>query len=1395
MTARLSQALLVWFLVCMVPVAAQAQQPGTPAPLVVGISQQGSAPLAHLSEHGATGYSVDYLRRLASSAGWRLTYRSYPTVPDSLDALCRGEIDIVPDVMVNEQRSRCLIFTAAYLDAQLVLVTRSGTSPITGENWKTFRFVAERGQAVAQWLARWPELAPPLLVDNTRAALAAVAEKRADAYLGEPYQLEGVFKRSGFSSLQIRQQSIYDTAGLHFALSQGEEALRARLDKAIAAMPASELARLRAHWLDQRTVQSRRVADTRAPGQRAMLQRQAPLRLGFVPSAQPIAFLDDDGASQGVAAGYLDYLTRRMGLRLEPVPVSSPAQARARAERGELDMLMPVEGMDARVPGWTYTKPFTTVTYVVVARADALTHPVLEGLDHATLAVPDNPTLRRVLARRLPHSRLEPASSDRQGLQMVLDGRAQGYIGNLAVVDALIAREFSGRLKVIAPTDISMGLLIGVSPSRAGLVPVIDNLIDAMPRQQRSSIDNRWLRNSYQFGVSQRRVIALVGGSVLASSLVIALVLRLYLASRRRARAMQLAEERLTSQLHFNSLLLDAHPLPVAVKDDQHRYVRVNRAYQDAFSVSEQSLLGQRMQDRMHYGPDLRERVAEGTRQALASGQPHQGEYVVAGEDGRPKIWLNLIQPYRLEGTTSAGVLSTFIDLTSIREAEQKAMRLESMLSRITANLPATVFEIRVDGDGTFRVSYTAGNVEELFGQPGEQLSSDPHWPTACLSRADDRRVRRRFALSAARMRPLSLEFQVAARCGGKWLRTEAAPRREEDGTLAWSGVCSDITATREYESELARTKVLAEAAARSKANFLAIMSHEIRTPMNGVLGLLEILSRTPLSEEAGAMLSTVMQSARSLQHILDDVLELSRLDSDQVQIVTEPADLVAMLENVLSTIGHRAHDKGLRLRCHVDRRVGRRLQVDVIRLGQVLMNLISNAIKFTHRGQVRVALHVDAEEGPLQTIRFEVEDTGIGITPEQLEKLFEPFSQADDSISRHYGGSGLGLMICRRLVRLMGGDIAMHSVHGRGTTVSFSVRMSRVDAPPPLPPPGAAPRIGLALGEPSLREDVRQHLLALGLAPVDGAASLAAPVDLWLLDGDAPPSAAPYARVVDEPQMLGYAERAGNVVLSVNPLSRRALQQVLGRLLPRAVPVPEAAPVPAPRAGFLGCGSVLVVEDHPTNQILLRQQLIELQCAHRIVGSGRDGMAAIAAHAFALVLSDCYMAGMDGYRMTELIRAGETADRRLPIVGMTASTLPEEKERARAAGMDMLLLKPIGLEQLDAALRRYLLGQSERAPALAAQTVRQGVSAAMLQAFVGETAKDLRALNEGMAVGDSGGMRASLHKIGGALAVLGERELAGQARELLEALAAGQLGLEAELHVFDRQLRRHFGL
>ncbi|QNH25522.1 ATP-binding protein [Xanthomonas theicola] len=1393
MTARLLWTLFVgWTVLCMAPSTARAQQPGTQAPLVVGFSRQGLAPLAHPSEHGATGYSIDYLRRLAQSAGWQLAYRSYPTFQDSLDALCRGEIDIVPDVIVNEQRSRCLIFTTRYLDSRPVLVTRNATAPITGDNWRTFRFVAERGQAVAQWLAQWPGPVPPLLVENTRAALAAVEEKRADAYLGEPYQLDGVFKRSGFSDLQVRPQSIYDDAGLHFALSWRAEALRARLDAAMAAMPPGELARLQAHWLDQRTVQSRTAADTITPGQRAMLQRQAPLRLGFVPSAQPIGFLDDDGAPQGIASGYLDYLTRQTGLQVEPVPVSGSAQARARAERGELDMLMPLEAMDERVPGWAYTKPFTTVTYVVVARADALTYSALEGLDHAALAVPDHPTLRRVLGRRLPHSRLAPAGNDRQGLQMVLDGHVQGYVGNLAVVDALIAREFSGRLKVVAPTDISMGLLIAVSPSHAELVPIIDNLIDAMPRQQRRRIDDHWLRNSYQFGVSQRRVFALVGGSILASVLVIALVLRLYLASRRRTRALQVAEQRLTGQLHFNSLLLDAYPLPVAVKDGQQRYVRVNRAYQDAFDVSEQGLVGQRMQDVSHYAPDLRQRVIAATGEALASGEPNRREYVVPDRHGRRRIWLNLIQPYRLDGATSAGVLSTFIDLTSIREAEQKARRLESMLSRITANLPATVFEIRADGDGAFCFSYVAGNVEELFGQSSERLAAEPQWPATCLSAADHRRARRRFALSAARMRPLSLEFQVAAHCGGKWLRTEAAPRREEDGTLAWSGVCSDITKAREYESELARTTALAEVAARSKANFLATMSHEIRTPMNGVLGLLEILSRSPLPEEAGAMLSTVMQSARSLQHILDDILDLSRLESDQVQIVTEPADLVAMLENVLSTIGHRAHDKGLRLRCHVDRRVGRRLQLDVIRLRQVLMNLISNAIKFTHHGQIRVALQVEEEQGPLQTIRFEVRDTGIGITPAQLEKLFEPFSQADDAIARQYGGSGLGLMICRRLVRLMGGDIAMHSVHGQGTAVSFAVRMPCVEASPP--PSAGAPRVGLALGEPSRREDVRQQLLALGVEPVDGAASPAAPVALWLLDeAAAQVPGVPCAWVVDEPLTLGYAEPSGRLLLSVNPLSRKALQQVLGRLLPRAPSGPVAAPAPAPRSGFLEYGSVLVVEDHPTNQILLRQQLIELQCMHEIVGSGRDGMAALAAQSFALVLSDCYMAGMDGYRMTELIRAGEAAGQRLPIVGMTASTLPEEQERARAAGMDMLLLKPIGLEQLEAVLRRYL-GPPEPL-ASAAQSVRDGVRAAMRQAFVDETAKDLGALDQAMAAGDRGGARDSLHKIGGGLAVLGERGLSAQARALLEALAADQPGIEPGLHAFERQLRQQFAL
>jgi PAS domain S-box-containing protein len=303
---------------------------------------------------------------------------------------------------------------------------------------------------------------------------------------------------------------------------------------------------------------------------------------------------------------------------------------------------------------------------------------------------------------------------------------------------------------------------------------------------------------------------------------------------------------------------------------------------------------------------------------------------------------------------------------------------------------------------------------------------------------------------------------QVAA--GEKVLQFENR-YRHQDGSwriLSWRSVpyeggymyatARDVTEQHRVRAELVKAKEEAEAADRAKSTFLATMSHEIRTPLNGVLGMLELLSLTQLSFEQRASLEVVRQSGESLKRIIDDILEYSKIESGKLEVCPEPASLAALVAGVRDIFSSLASAKGLTFGIHVDPRISPAVSVDAVRLQQILNNLASNALKFTLRGSVTLAAELVTRTDDEDVVRFKVADTGIGIAPDDLQRLFQPFVQGGRDTTRRFGGTGLGLAISRRLAELMGGEVEMTSQPGAGTVVTLLLPMKRLD-------PGALPR------------------------------------------------------------------------------------------------------------------------------------------------------------------------------------------------------------------------------------------------------------------------------------------------------------------------------------------------
>ncbi|MBT9584072.1 response regulator [bacterium] len=538
-----------------------------------------------------------------------------------------------------------------------------------------------------------------------------------------------------------------------------------------------------------------------------------------------------------------------------------------------------------------------------------------------------------------------------------------------------------------------------------------------------------------------------------------------------------------------------------------------------------------------------------------------------------------------------------------------------------------------------------------------------------------------------------------------------------------------DVTEKARTLRALEEARAAAESASRTKSEFLATMSHEIRTPMNGVLGMASLLEQTHLTSEQSHYLSVIKASGETLLAIINDILDFSKIEAGKLELSMSTFDVRQVIESVTALLADHAHRKNLELAHLVYRDVPEILRGDVDRLRQILMNLLSNAIKFTHRGEVVVRVKLESAGAEEAVLRFEVSDTGIGVPGNLREQIFSAFGQADASTTRRYGGTGLGLTICKRLCELMDGQIDFHSEPGKGSTFWFTARFGRFMEPPkkgedPTEDGLFGVRVLIIDDNETNRCVLKEHLLGwemLAKTAADGdsgiillrkAVEANRPFDLVLLDMQMPDKdgldiAAEIradSSIAEVPIVLltsvGHREWEGRaaelkILASHSKPIRRAelydcISQAVGRQRKAAAPSASVAAVAEiPKLA----GHVLLVEDNKFNQQVAQGLLEHLGLTCKIAENGLEALEMLWGGVFDLVLMDCQMPGMDGYEATRTIRERENTSR-IPIIAMTAHARQGDRELCLEAGMDDYLSKPVDLSRMAQCLSRWLDSQ-----------------------------------------------------------------------------------------------------
>ncbi len=887
-------------------------------------------------------------------------------------------------------------------------------------------------------------------------------------------------------------------------------------------------------------------------------------------------------------------------------------------------------------------------------------------------------------------------------------------------------------------------------------------------------------------------------------------------------------EQRLRLDEERFRAISDVSPMGIYVTDVDGNATYLNERWCELAGMSVAAALGSGWVTCLH--PDDSSRTSAAWIKSVADGQRFSHQYRYRHANGRV-VWIQGdAVPMYVAGRVS-GYVGVVTDITEQHDLE---LRLRDSIKRfdlVVAGASMGIWETAFDPEcwqsqiGPDLPFYWSARLVEIMGYtPAEFAPNLRPWLEA-MHPDDLTRTLGAVHDYLANNVPYRIEYRLRHRSGEyRWYYATGEAQRDQQGRpLRFAGSMADITVRKNDEAMLERARDEAEAATRAKADFLAMMSHELRTPMNGVIGMAELLLGTPLNPQQREFIETVRSCGDQLLALINDILDFSKIEAGQLILETIPFSVRRLAEDAVALLAEQAERKRLDLVCLIGADIPARLLGDPTRLRQVVLNLLGNAIKFTERGEVVLSLTRGGGGGGgggagTVTLDLAVRDTGIGISAEARARLFRPFSQADSSTTRKYGGTGLGLVICQRLISLMGGTIEIESEPARGSlfTCRVTLGIAKDSQPEPLPEALLGRHVLVIAESAAARRSLREQAIGWGMTCAEAAnpaeitaALTAGRPAVVVIDHDLPGGGLQCASQVRQNRTLdgvplvliagsahrGMANTAKEIGIAgflTKPVRHAHLFECLLVVLNQSKRQTERhliAPAPAPAlvtrhtlAEEREQRRVLVVEDNAVNRKVAVMMLAKLGCRCDIAVDGKEAVEALTQQDYHLVFMDCQMPVMDGFAATLEIRRCEGDRRHTRIVAVTANAMAGDRERCLAAGMDDYVSKPIRFTDLEAALTRSDQRPDVAAPAhqdltvtevdaealtgLIAATDRETVKA-VVELFKTEVPQALSDLQAALRASDAVTLSRIAHRLKGSSGTLGLRRVQALCTEL----------------------------
>jgi PAS domain S-box-containing protein len=795
------------------------------------------------------------------------------------------------------------------------------------------------------------------------------------------------------------------------------------------------------------------------------------------------------------------------------------------------------------------------------------------------------------------------------------------------------------------------------------------------------------------------------------------------------------AEEKIQEKESLFRIMADGCPALMWVTNGQGRIEFINRAYQELVGTTLEEVDDLNWQALLH--PDDAAGYLADCDRSVREHAPLRSETRLRSANGEWRWVATYAEPRFSPDGEFLGHVGLCPDITERKQAEQALRSSEEMFRQLAENIREVFWIMPPEADG---IPYVSPAFEQVWGRTRESLYKNPlSWVESI--HPDDRERAQLLLLRQMQGEPVLREYRIRTPEGlEKWIRDRAFPIRDQfEKVIRVVGIAEEITEQKRYEQELIHAREAADVANQAKSDFMANMSHEIRTPMNGIIGMTELTLDTELDSTQREYLSAVKYSADALMAVINDILDFSKIEAGKLGLDPVEFSLRDCVGHAMKTLSVRAHEKDLELACSVPPELEDVIVGDSVRLQQVVLNLVGNAIKFTEQGEVVLSIRLEASETDSMTLHFAITDTGIGIPAEKQKIIFDPFTQADTSTTRKYGGTGLGLAITMRLIEMMGGRIWVESEEGKGSTFHFTAHFGKAAT-------------GVSTGgraHPAILENLRVlvvddnatnrqileetleywrmrptvaaspegALALLDQARLAGTAFALLIVDCHMPGTDgfmlveairkSPGWAGLITVMLSSGGQRGDAQRCrelGIAAYLVKPiLQSELLEALLGVLGSR----PEAtgpAPLVADDSLYQEKRPlhILLAEDNLVNQRLAMRMLEKQGHTVAVAGDGVMALAALERGRFDVILMDVQMPSMDGVEATAAIRKEEKATgQHIPIIAMTAHAMSGDRQRFLASGMDGYISKPVHQKELFEAIENVLaLTAARRLPA-----------------------------------------------------------------------------------------------